>query len=177
MALYRKFARLVTPILQHVIGAQLQSGADMVMIFDTAAGELAPAAFDRHIVPDLNRLAAAHPQRLGYFAKNLHPAHLASQALTSAPWAGQGFDWRWNIAELLAVPNRTGVVQGNFDPALLTLTGASLNRALDDFLTPIARLAPADRRGWMCGLGHGVLPATPEASVKTFVRTVRRRLN
>jgi uroporphyrinogen decarboxylase len=177
MPLYRKFASVVTPMLEHMIRAQLQAGADMVMIFDTAAGELAPADFDRHVVGDLTRLAAAYPRRLGYFAKNLHPAHLESGALTSALWAGQGFDWRWNLAELLAAPIRTGVVQGNFDPALLTLTGPSLARAIDDFLTPIARLAPSDRLGWICGLGHGVLPGTPEASVKTFVRTVRRRLN
>jgi uroporphyrinogen decarboxylase len=177
MRLYRTFASLVAPMLDHMIGSQLKAGADIVMIFDTAGGELTSTAFDRHLVPDLTRLAAAYPQRLGYFAKNLHPAHLESRALTSAPWAGQGFDWRWNLAELLTQPNRTGFVQGNFDPALLQLTGLSLSRALDDFLTPIARLAPQDRLGWMCGLGHGVLPGTPEASVKTFVRAVRRRLN
>jgi uroporphyrinogen decarboxylase len=29
------------------------------------------------------------------------------------------------------------------------------------------------RRGWVCGLGHGVLPGTPEESVRTFVTRVR----
>ncbi len=177
MPLYRTFARLITPMLEKMIGAQLQAGADMVMVFDTAAGELTPTVFDRHVVPDLVRLATAYPRRLGYFGKNLHPAHLASQALTGASWAGQGFDWRWNLAELLAAPKRTGFVQGNFDPALLKLTGSALSGALDDFLTPVASLVPADRLGWICGLGHGVLPGTPEASVKSFVRTVRRRLS
>lgn len=177
MALYRTFSSLMTRMLRQVIASQLQAGADVVMIFDTAAGELTPTAFDRYVVPDLTTLANAFPRRVGYFAKNLHPAHLASQALTSAPWAGQGFDWRWNLAAELTAPKRKGFVQGNFDPTLLKLTGAALTRALDDFLTPMIRLAPQDRRGWICGLGHGVLPGTPEASVKTFVRTVRRRLS
>lgn len=66
-------------------------------------------------------------------------------------------------------------MQGNFDPALLHLTGAALSRALDAFLAPVSDLAPDERHGWICGLGHGVLPKTPEASVRAFVRTVRRR--
>src|SRR5262249_51581183 len=93
MPLYRTFSSLLTPMLGRSIGAHWQRGSDMVMIFDTAAGELGPGAFNRHVVPDLVRLASAYPGRLGYFGKNLHPAHLAPQTLTAAPWAGQGFDW------------------------------------------------------------------------------------
>ena len=91
-------------------------------------------------------------------------------------WAGLGLDWRWDLAGALTSLNRRGFIQGNFDPALLHLTGAALGRALDEFLAPVAALTPDQRRGWICGLGHGVLPGTPEASMRTFVRTVRRRL-
>ena len=35
------------------------------------------------------------------------------------------------------------------------------------------KLTPAERTGWVCGLGHGVLPRTPEENVRTFVKTVR----
>ncbi|EMG12777.1 uroporphyrinogen decarboxylase domain protein, partial [Leptospira interrogans serovar Grippotyphosa str. LT2186] len=31
----------------------------------------------------------------------------------------------------------------------------------------------AERIGWVCGLGHGVMPKTPEYNVKTFVEIVR----
>ena len=81
-----------------------------------------------------------------------------------------------NLAGVLTAPARRGFVQGNFDPALLHLTGAALTRAIDEFLAPMAALTPEARRGWICGLGHGVLPGTPETSMRTFVRTVRRRL-
>ena len=77
---------------------------------------------------------------------------------------------------VLTRPALKGFVQGQFDPALLHLTGASLRRELDDFLKPLAALSPQQRHGWICGLGHGVLPETPEESVRTFVRTVRKRL-
>ncbi len=174
--LYRRFARIVVPLLERMAKSQLEAGADLVMIFDTAAGELAPSAFRRHIAPDLARLADACPGRLGYYAKNLHPAHLGAGRILPGRWAGLGFDWRWDLASLLTAPERQGFVQGNFDPTLLHLTGAALARAIDEFLAPFAALTPEQRRGWICGLGHGVLPGTPEASMRTFVRTVRRRL-
>ena len=68
----------------------------------------------------------------------------------------------------------TGFVQGNFDQVLLKLTGLELDRAIDRFLQPLRDLDVDARRGWICGLGHGVLPGTPEASVRTFVTRVRR---
>jgi uroporphyrinogen decarboxylase len=178
LPLYRRFADVMVPVIERVIAAQRAAGADLVMVFDTAAGELTPVDFQRHIVPDLSRLAAAQPGRLGYFARGLHPAHLDNgQALPGGQWGGVGFDWRWNLADLLSSPSRRGFVQGNFDPVLLQLEGGDLRRALDDFLNPVAALEPEARRGWICGLGHGVLPGTPEASVRTFVETVRRRLS
>lgn len=175
--LYRRFAAHMVPLLERLVRAQADAGADVVMIFDTAAGELAPADFQREIVPDLRRLASALPLRLGYFARGLHPAHTDGiGAAGLGPWAGLGYDWRWNLADALTAPARRGFVQGNLDPVALHLTGDALTRALDVFLDPIARLRPADRRGWICGLGHGILPGTPEASVRTFVQTVRKRL-
>jgi uroporphyrinogen decarboxylase len=177
LPLYQRFARVIVPVLERVIAAQLEAGADLVMVFDTAAGELTPVDFQRRIVPDLTRLAASQPGRLGYFARGLHPSHLeGGSELPGGQWAGMGFDWRWNLADLLASSSRRGFVQGNFDPVSLQLEGDALRRALDDFLNPIAACPPERRRGWICGLGHGVLPGTSEASVRTFVQTVRRRL-
>jgi uroporphyrinogen decarboxylase len=77
---------------------------------------------------------------------------------------------------VLTQPNRRAFVQGNFDPAWLFLPETELRQALVSFLDPIAALSDAERRGWICGLGHGVLPGTPESAVRTFVETVRRRV-
>jgi uroporphyrinogen decarboxylase len=175
-ALYQQFARVIVPLIAGQICAQVEAGADVVMVFDTAAGELAPSDFRRELSGDLTRLAEAAAGRVGYYARALHPAHLDDGVTMTGPWAGLGVDWRWHLPELMRSPGRRGFVQGNFDPALLHLTGGALDRALDAFLDPFAAMTPAERRGWICGLGHGVLPGTPEASVRTFVNTVRRRL-
>ena len=172
--LYREFAAQVTPLLRVVIEQQLDAGADVVMMLDTAAGELPPSYFHRDVVPDLVHLAHAASGRAGYYAKGAHPSHFAG-AMAAAPWAGVGVDSRWDLAALLARPGRRGFVQGNFDPAWLFLPEGELRDALRSFLDPIAALGEAERRGWICGLGHGVLPGTPESAVRAFVETVRKR--
>jgi len=67
-----------------------------------------------------------------------------------------------------------GFVQGNFDQNLLLSSSTDeLKRHLASFLNPLLK---HDRTGWVCGLGHGVLPKTPEENVRLFVNTVREVL-
>jgi len=63
-----------------------------------------------------------------------------------------------------------GFVQGNFDQALLLGDRNELKQHLARYLEPLLNRT---RPGWICGLGHGVLPGTPEDNVRLFVDTVR----
>jgi uroporphyrinogen decarboxylase len=178
--LYRAFADRLVPLLIENIRLQLQGGADVVMVFDTAAGELAPETFTRLTVPDLAALAQAFPNRLGYYAKGIGSQHVNGgtrcrhTGLCHAPWAGLGLDMHWDLASALLHRPCDGFMQGNFDPKSLLATGSDLDGAISHFLQPLRDLEPAARRGWICGLGHGVLPGTPEDSVRTFVGMVRK---
>ena len=171
--LFRAFSQHMTPLIDRAIAMQLEAGADVVMVLDTAAGELPPSYFHREVAGDLAVLARAHGRRVGYYAKASHPA-LFDGRFADAPWAGIGVDSRWDLASVLQRRPVAGFVQGNFDPAWLFLPEAQLAAALDDFLAPIAALDSRQRAGWICGLGHGVLPGTPENSVRRFVETVRK---
>jgi uroporphyrinogen decarboxylase len=71
--LYRQFAARMVPLLRANIAQQLEAGADVVMVLDTAAGELPPAYFDREVAPGLVDLARTFPGRLGYYAKGRAP--------------------------------------------------------------------------------------------------------
>ena len=59
--LYRQFAARIVPLFGANIAQQLEAGADVVMVLDTAAGELPPAYFDRDVAPGLIDLARAFP--------------------------------------------------------------------------------------------------------------------
>ena len=172
MDLYRRFADHLVPLLIENIRLQLEGGAEVVMIFDTAAGEVAPGWFHRHLADDLQRIFAEFPRRIGYYGRGTQPAHLTEPRFARAPLAGIGVDWRWDMREAFDV-GKGGFVQGNFDQSLLFLPADAFRNELDAWLAPIRELTPEERRGWVCALGHGVLPRTPEENVRTFVKTVR----
>ena len=171
--LYRAFAERMTPLIERAVAMQLDAGADVVMVLDTAAGELPPSYFHREVAADLARLARSRPQRVGYYAKASHPA-LYHGAFAAAPWAGIGVDSRWDLPSLLTNRPIPGFVQGNFDPAWLFLPRGELAAALQEYFEPLLALDVRQRAGWICGLGHGVLPGTPQDSVRLFVETVRK---
>lgn len=169
LALFPPFCRRVVPLLERNIELQLDNGAEVVMIFDTAAGELSPAIFQSDVVPQLERLTRAHAPRIGYYSKGTQPAHLQHKLFLAGTLAGLGFDHRWELAELFpAFPH--GFIQGNFDQTLLLGEPAELRARLRQYLEPMIN---SDHAGWISGLGHGVLPGTPEDNIRLFVDTVR----
>jgi uroporphyrinogen decarboxylase len=169
LSLFPAFCEKVVPLLKMNIELQLEAGAEVVMIFDTAAGELSPELFQAEVAPQLSALTARDGQRIGYYSKGTQAPHLRHQLFLDGSLAGVGVDSRWLMSE---APNLfpNGFVQGNFDQALLLSETNDLKRHLDRYLRP---LADKDTPGWICGLGHGVLPGTPEDHVKLFVDTVR----
>ncbi len=172
---YQSFCEVMLPLLERNIQLQLDGGAEVVMLFDTAAGELSPSVYRDFVADGLNHLAAKFPGRLGYYSKGTQLAHIESKILSAKHWAGVGVDHRWELSALL--PKRQhGFTQGNFDQALLFSEPEVFKRHLREWLKPIRDLSLKDRRGWVCGLGHGVLPKTPEANVRSFVQIVREEL-
>lgn len=176
-ALWPRFTEMMVPFLIENIRLQFAGGADVVMLFDTAAGELSPRLYRELVVPELAKLAAAFPKRLGYYSKNTTADHFTSEEFRAIPWAGQGFDHRFNLPEILktnmAGGQPRGFVQGNFDQSLLHLDRPEFERELQSYLKTFRELTPEQRRGWVSGLGHGVLPKTPEDNVRRFVAAVR----
>jgi uroporphyrinogen decarboxylase len=162
------FAQMV-PLLQWNIEQQLKGGAEAVMILDTASGELSPQDWETHIAPTLSQLIGKFPGRVGYYGKGLTEGHLATRALQDKNLAGLGIDHRFDFASVLG-SRKDGFVQGNFDQTLLFLDEKNFELRAREYLN---RLKEANRDGWVAGLGHGVLPNTPEKNVRRFVGLVR----
>jgi uroporphyrinogen decarboxylase len=169
LSLFPRFCETMVPLLAKNIEMQLDGGAEVVMIFDTAAGELSPDIFKREVGPQLQALTSKNSRRIGYYSKGTQPAHLRDALFTNGELAGVGIDSRWNMTGAFDLFPR-GFVQGNFDQALLLCERNELKQHLTRYLEPLAKQT---RPGWICGLGHGVLPGTPEDNVRLFVDTVR----
>jgi uroporphyrinogen decarboxylase len=172
LPLFARFCERLIPLLVRNIELQLASGAELVMVFDTAAGNLSPETFGSEVVPQLERLTAKFPLQLGYYSKGTTALHLRRPLFTEGSWSGVAVDHDWDLRDAFKLFPHS-FIQGNFDPALLMLERADLQQRLLDYLQP---LASNGRAGWVCGLGHGVLPTTPEENVRFFVNTVREVL-
>lgn len=169
---FETFCAKLTGVLADNIVAQARAGADVVALLDTCAGEVSPQVFGTRVVPALAALLAACRERglarpVLYYSKGTSPAYW--DQLGDLGLAGLGIDWRHSIADALGRYGSDWAIQGNFDPQLLTQPARELEPALHEFFASAAALPARLRRGWICGLGHGVLPETPEANVRRFL--------
>lgn len=173
LRLFEPFCKQLVPLLKMNIQLQLESGAEQVMIFDTAAGELDPFIYLNRVVPQLEQVAREFPKQVGYYLKGGTDAHLQHAFFKSgSPLSGLGFDHRFDLREVLR-SQKLGFVQGNFDQALFFLPPDEFKMEAERYLMNLRSLTPEERAGWVCGLGHGVLPATPEENVKSYIRLAR----
>lgn len=173
LRLFEPFCERLMPLLERNIELQFDGGAEVVMLFDTAAGETSPLLYLEAIPEKLERLAQKFPGRLGYYAKGVGAGHLRHRLFEpGSPLAGLGFDHRWSLPEVLS-GKPLGFVQGNFDQSMLFMNTPDFERQASRYLDSFRAVSTERRAGWVCGLGHGVLPGTPENHVRRFVQMAR----
>ena len=165
---------VILPLLKENIKLQLNAGAEVVMIFDSAAHQLDEEDFSIYLDKTFNSLAKEFPNKVGYYAKDgiNYETIIAKQDDHEIDLAGMGLDSNIDIRDYFK-KTTNGFVQGNFSEHFLTLPHEEFLPKLDMFINQMSDLTPEDRAGWVCGLGHGVLKTTPQENVKGFVRRIR----
>ena len=150
--------------------AQLEAGADLVQVFDSWAGILNEADFDRFTVAPMAAIVrgvrAKRPgARIIGFPKG---AGLRLERYVAATGVDAvGIDWTTPLAFAAERLQGHVTVQGNLDPVTLLAGGRGLDESID------AILAALGRGPFIFNLGHGILPATPVAHVERLVKRVR----
>jgi uroporphyrinogen decarboxylase len=156
--------QVLVPLLRASIQAQLEAGADCVMIFDSGLSNIHKNYFDKEYCELLKDLASAG--KTAYYSRTL-PYNSLNKVIDLG-FAGIGIDSTQNLNKTLQKVNN-GFVQGNFDEKLLLLDSDKiLKYEIKKWLDSIE-----DTTGWVCGLGHGILKTTPPKNVKLFIDTVR----
>lgn len=167
LPLYKKFAEVMVPFLKKNIELQLNAGAEVVLVMDTAAGEVDASIYSEHLAPDMKKILSA---KTGYYMKHASAAHYQSM---KGFGAGFGYDHNFEIADVLK--NTTeGFVQGNLNQDLMTLEPAAFEVEFEKYLEPIKKLSAHERAGWVANLGHGITPQAKEANVRRFVEGIRK---
>ncbi|HEY0085679.1 MAG TPA: uroporphyrinogen decarboxylase [Allosphingosinicella sp.] len=168
------FAEIIDAVAEMTVeylSRQIQAGVEAVQLFDSWAGSLSPAQFERWVIAPnaaiVAGLKARHPDTpvIGFpkGAGGKLPAY-ARETRVDAVGIDETVDPDWAAANLPAgMP-----VQGNLDPLALIAGGEALESAARRIL-----LSFADRPH-VFNLGHGILPDTPIAHVEQLIALVRR---
>ena len=162
--------RRIEAVTIDYLSGQIEAGVDAVQLFDSWAGSLAPAEFERWVIAPTARLVEAlrsrHPGTpiIG-FPKGAGGKLRAYAAETGVDAIGldETVDPAWADRELPAgLP-----VQGNLDPLALIAGGETLERAVKRILDAFAG------RPHIFNLGHGIQQTTPIAHVEQLVRLIK----
>ena len=154
--------------IDYLIG-QIVAGAEAVQLFDSWAGSLAPAEFERWVIAPTATIVAALNQRfpqvpvIGFpkGAGEKLPAY-ARETKVQALGLDETIDPLWAARALPAgLP-----VQGNLDPLLLIAGGSALEREALHILEAFAD------RPHVFNLGHGIGQTTPVEHVGQLLALV-----
>ena len=153
------------------LSGQVRAGVEAVQLFDSWAGSLSPAQFEKWVIRPTAGIVSAFKTRhpgvpvIG-FPKGAGGklAAYARETGIDAIGLDETVDPEWAAAILPpSLP-----VQGNLDPLALIAGGEALEMA-------VARIISAfEDRPHIFNLGHGILPDTPIAHVERLLELVRR---
>jgi uroporphyrinogen decarboxylase len=150
--------------------AQLDAGADCLMLFESWAGIFPPAQFRKFVIEPNRRITAALKAKnpgvkiIGFprLAGLMLGEYVRNTGIDAA-----GLDTVTDITRAaMACPENT-VFQGNLDPLLLKLGGPAMEDAIR------ALLASVQGRPHIFNLGHGITPDVPEANVARLMEIIR----
>ncbi|MHB1446163.1 MAG: uroporphyrinogen decarboxylase [Acidimicrobiales bacterium] len=149
------------------LAAQVGAGASAVQLFDSWAGGLSAADYERFVLPAsrkvLSGLAGAGVPRIHFGVGNGELLGLMGEAGADVV----GVDWRVTLTEARRRVGPGRAVQGNLDPALCLapweVVAEATRRVLAD---------AGGRPGHVFNLGHGVLPGTDPGILTRVVELV-----
>ena len=164
----------IIPLLRENISIQIKAGAEMVMIFDSAANQLNRSDFAKYIKVVFEEIVINFKKKVGYYAKDGVDYSLIEKIKKESfiPLAGLGIDSNYSLGNFFS-KSREGFIQGNFDEKVMTQPQNIMEKNLDKFIEETSSFSMEQRAGWVCGLGHGVLKTTPEDNVRIFVKKIR----
>ena len=145
--------------------SQVEAGATAIQLFDSWAGALSPADYERYVLPASSKVFAAMADLA---VPRIHFGVGTGELLPLLAKAGAdvvGVDWRVPLDE---ARRRVGgrALQGNLDPALCLAPWPVVEEATRDVLRRGGGL------GHVFNLGHGVLPETDPTVLERVVALV-----
>lgn len=163
---------LLADVTVDYLKMQVAAGADIVMLFDTWAGQLTVADYVQHALPVTNRVLAT--MRSAGVPVIYYPGQGSDRLweLKDCPANIISIDWRTRIDRAVSILRDIGCqagVQGNLDPQIM-IAPEQLIRSRTRAVVEAAKSA----RSHIFNVGHGLLPHTPPEALGWVVDELRR---
>ena len=157
----------LTDAMLGYLQAQIRAGADVIQVFDSWIGSLAPGDYERSVLPWMKRMFStlrhAGAPTIYFGTGNASLLELMASAGSDV----MSVDWRIRLDEAWARIGFDRGIQGNLDPVRPVAGWEAAQAGMRDIL------ARADGRpGHVFNLGHGVMPETDPAVLKRLVEAV-----
>ncbi len=170
-ALMQQLIDTLTDATIDYLTMQVEAGAEALQLFDSWAGLLTPAEFERWVIPPAKKIAAAlraaHPHiPLIGFAKGASLQLEAYAKQTDVHCIGVDQHTPMSFA-LGCRANATQAVQGNLDPLLLAFDKDGALRETEKILKTL------DDVPCVFNVGHGFIPETPIENVAAVSALVK----
>ena len=167
---FGQLMELLTEATVRYLSAQIDAGAEAVMLFDTWAGILPPTQFREYVIGPAKEIGLRLKQRYPQVPLIGFPrlaGMLIEEYVVATDIDGVGLDSGMELrcAERV-IPMQT-VIQGNLDPLALVAGGPGLRRETASILEA------AKGRRFVFNLGHGIVPQTSPEHVASLVEQVR----
>jgi len=149
--------------------AQIAAGVQAVQLFDSWVGCLAPTDYRQYVLPHVQRIFAAlkdHAIPRTHFGTNT--AGLLPDFAT-VDCEVIGLDWRMDLSWAKQFTG-TKAIQGNLDPTIMLASNETIQTHIDQLFESL----PSDA-GYIFNFGHGVLPETDDAKLKTLVEYIHAK--
>ena len=148
---------------------QIESGAQVIQIFDSWAGNLAPVDYDIFAAPYqrkvIEKIKKFHPKVPIIMYINKSGALLERMATSGVDIVS--LDWTVTIEEARKrIGNKIGI-QGNLDPMVLFAPHDVIKQRTEEILKSVGG------QNHVMNLGHGIDAVTPEENANFFVKTVQ----
>lgn len=169
-AMLHKFLEFLADSITTYVRYQIDSGAQVVQMFDSWAGQLSPQDYETFALPYQQRVIqqvkATHPDTPLILLVSGSAGLLERMGNSGADIIS--LDWTVDMAEARQRLGWDVKVQGNLDPGVLF---GSKEFIRDRILDTIRK---AGNQGHILNLGHGILPDTPEENAAFFFETAKQ---
>ncbi|HEY8353491.1 MAG TPA: uroporphyrinogen decarboxylase [Methylophilaceae bacterium] len=155
------------------LNAQIDAGAQAIMIFDSWGGALAHDAYREFSLAYMQRIVTGLTrEKEGRIVPRIVFTKGGGQWLEVQAGIGAdalGLDWTLDIGEARRRVGDKVALQGNLDPAVLLSTPAAIEKAVAAILASYGKGS-----GHVFNLGHGITQWTPPENAAAMLEAVRR---